>query len=135
MKRNRMLVLGLVGIMTIGMGAFAFADATYPLWSVEDRTAVVEEKLAEGLISQEQADLILEHLEDGTCDPENPAFIGQQARIGFGRALTADEDFVPGQGVGRGPAQGAETKGFGQGRGGAGGRGMMLRDGSGLNQQ
>lgn len=131
MKKNKLMVLGLVGIMTIGMGAFAFADATYPLWSVEERTAVVEEKLADGLISQEQADLILDHLESGTCDPENPAFIGRDARIGFGRALTDDADFVPGQGVGRGA--GTQTKGFGQGRGGAG-RGMMLRDGSGLNQ-
>jgi hypothetical protein len=126
MRRKLWLVLTLVGIMSLAFTAMSFADeVVYPRWTPEERIAVVEERLEAGAITQEQADLILQHIERGLCDPENPAMIGQQARIGFGRALAGD-DFVPGQG--RGAKLGQNGGGFGQRRGG--GQGQMLRDGS-----
>jgi len=83
---------------------------------LEARKATLDERVAEGRLTREEADAILARIEenvancDGTGTGER---IGQGAGVGFGQGS--------GSGLGQGARQG-------------GGRGVMARDGSGSGQ-
>jgi len=87
---------------------------------LEARKATLDERVAEGRLTREEADAILARIEENmaNCDGSGTGErIGQGAGVGFG------------QGSGSGLGQGAR-----QGGGQGSGRGAMARDGSGSGQ-
>lgn len=95
---------------------------------LENKIAILNERVAEGTMTQEEADEIITAIEENqtTCDGTAQARIGQKFGAGFGGMM--------GNGQGRGLGNG-QGQGLGRGQGGNGlGNGLGLRDGSGLAQ-
>lgn len=88
---------------------------------MEQKKAVLEQRVQEGQITQEKADQIITAIEENqaTCDGDGQAAIGQKQGAGFGRGN--------GMGAGKGMRKG---NGLGYGDGYAHGRGM----GRGMNR-
>jgi hypothetical protein len=102
---------------------------------LENKKAILEEKVASGVLTQEEADEIIKALEENqlTCDGTGEARIGQSYGAAFGGMMGRGQ----GAGLGQGRGQG-NGLGGGQGRlqGGNGfGNGLGLRDGSCLVQE
>ena len=96
---------------------------------LENKIAILNERVAEGTMTQEKADEIIEALKENqaTCDGTGQARVGQSLGAAFGGMM------------GNGQGQGLGAKGQGQGFGGGQGRGqggnglgngLGLRDGS-----
>ena len=102
---------------------------------LENKIAILNERVAEGTITQEEADEIIAAIEENqaTCDGTAQARTGQKFGTGFGGMVDK------GQGRGLGNGQGLRANGqgrsFGRAQGDNGlGNGLGLRDGSGLSQ-
>jgi len=97
---------------------------------LENKIAILNERVADGSMTQEEADEIIVALKENQafCDGTGTAKIGQQFGAGFGGMMGNGN----GQGQGRGLGNG---QGMGRGQGGNGlGNGQGLRDGSCLVQ-
>ncbi|MEL7647339.1 MAG: hypothetical protein AAGU76_04560 [Sedimentibacter sp.] len=95
---------------------------------LENKIAILNERVAEGTITQEEADEIIEALKanQAVCDGTGEARIGQSLGAAFGGMM--------GNGQGQGFGANGQGRGFG-GQGGNGlGNGLGLRDGSCLVQ-
>lgn len=138
--KKLLLILSAVAVLAIGASA-AFAQSetgsnmdaeTY----LEIRTEQLDEALAEGLIDQDQYDVLLQHI---TEVAETGAFgVGYENRDPESCVLGAEGFlgiFRQGGGFGCGVQNGGTGRGAGNGSGnrGAGGHGMRLQDGSGGN--
>lgn len=91
---------------------------------LEMKKALLEKKVADGVLTQEQADEILAAIEENlaSCDGTGAGSCGQGFGMGFGRPNRN------GQGIGRGNGQG---RGQGCGMGNGQGRGLGLGRGNG----
>lgn len=96
---------------------------------LENKIAILNERVAAGTMTQEQADEIIEALRENqlTCDGTGEARIGQKFGAAFGGMMGNGHGLGRGQGMGRGQGRGFGGNGFGNGLG--------LRDGSCLVQQ
>lgn len=100
---------------------------------LENKIAILNERVAEGTMTQEEADAIIEAIKDNqtVCDGTGTARIGQSFGAAFGGMM--------GNGQGLGLGNNGQGRGFGSGQargmGGNGfGSGLGLRDGSCLVQ-
>ncbi len=95
---------------------------------LENKIAILNERVAEGSMTQEQADEIILALEENqaVCDGSGSARTGQQFGAGFGGMMGNGSRNGNGQGQGQGRGLG---NGQGMGRG-QGGNGLGMRDGS-----
>ena len=91
---------------------------------LENKTAILNERVAEGTMTQEEADEIMNALEENqaTCDGTAQAKTGQSFGAAFGGMM------------GNGQGQGLGSNGQGRGRGQGGNNGLGMRDGSCLVQ-
>lgn len=93
---------------------------------LENKKAIIEERVANGTMTQEDAEKIIKALEENqlTCDGSGQTRIGQSYGVGFGGMM--------GRGQGAGLGQG---RGQGRGLGGNGfGNGLGMRDGSSIQE-
>lgn len=103
---------------------------------LENKKAILEQRVSEGTMTQEIADEIIAAIEENqvTCDGTGQSRIGQQYGAGFGGMMGNGQ----GRGIGLGcQGLGANGQGraFGRDQGANGlGNGFGLRDGSGLSQ-
>jgi hypothetical protein len=94
---------------------------------LENKIAILEERVAAGTMTQEEADAIIKAIEENqaVCDGTGQARVGQQFGAGFGGMM--------GNGNGQGRGTG---NGLGRGQGGNGlGNGLGLRNGTCLIQE
>lgn len=138
---KKLVVLGALVVAVASTSVMAFAvsvPATSTDYSLEEvqesmlerKIAILEERVANGTMTQEEADEIINALKENqlTCDGTGEARIGQSFGAAFGMM---GNNQGSGLGLGRG-------FGGGQGRGMGGngfGNGLGLRDGSCLIQE
>ncbi len=92
---------------------------------LENKIAILNERVAEGTMTQDEADEIIETLKENqaTCDGTAQARTGQSFGAAFGGMM--------GNGQGQRLGSDGQGRGFGQGQAkGQGGNGLGMRDGS-----
>ncbi|WP_113675358.1 hypothetical protein [Vallitalea guaymasensis] len=82
---------------------------------VDDKTALIEEKVEQGQLTREEADEFIANLKEnaGNCDPSNPQRLGQ--KIGLGRGMGNGGGTCNGTGNGYGRGNGGRGLGYGRG--------------------
>lgn len=80
---------------------------------LEDKKEKINQKVKDGIITQEKADEFIKQLEENVknCDPSNPARLGQKLNMRFGNGNGKGKGMGQGNGQGRGLG-----RGMGQGR-------------------
>lgn len=78
--------------------------------NLENKKAILQQRVEEGIITQEQADEIIKAMEDGCTLEPGTHMLGREYNLGFGRGNEKGSGYGRGYGKGNG-------KGNGQGRG------------------